>query len=339
MRDYLILHRQILHWEWHDDAYMVSLFIHLLCMANYLPNYKYRGQVQRVGELQTSIPQLSALTGISQNTIISKLRKLQNSGEIIVNPTKKGTNIYIRNYAKYQGIECDTTATIAELGGVIDGVQLGVQYGATGGAQLAEQNGAQIGVQHKNGTKTAKNHASSPACSASCSATIAEQVADNQLNNNNNNINNINNNTNTHKQESEAQNCTVLQPAKPQYTTSQLTQLFDEFRRAYKGTKRGLQVEFDNLKNKNANWREIVPILMQALEREIVWREQMQEARQFVPQWAHLQTWINQKRWETEFETIETAMAANAQANQQATAQQQPPKDEEYGGSFGGMDY
>ena len=32
-------------------------------------------------------------------------------------------------------------------------------------------------------------------------------------------------------------------------------------------------------------------------------------------------------------------MAANAQANQQETAQQQPPKDEEYGGSFGGMDY
>lgn len=279
MKDYLILHRQILHWEWHDDAYMVSLFIHLLCMANYLPNYKYRGQVQRVGELQTSIPQLSALTGISQNTIISKLRKLQNSGEIIVNPTKKGTNIYIRNYAKYQGIECDTTAT------------------------------------------------------------IAEQVADNQLNNNINNINNINNNTNTHKQESEAQNCTVLQPTKPQYTTSQLMQLFDQFRKAYKGTKRGLQVEFDNFKNKNANWREIVPVLMQALEREIAWREQMQQAHQFVPQWAHMQTWINQKRWETEFETVETAMAANAQANQQATAQQQPPKDEEYGGSFGGMDY
>ena len=339
MKDYLILHRQILQWEWHDDAYMVSLFIHLLCMANYLPNYRYRGQVQRVGELQTSIPQLSALTGISQNTIISKLRRLQNSGEIAVNSTKKGTNIYICNYAKYQGIKCDTTATIAELDGAIDGVQLGEQRGA----QLAVQNGAQIGGQPQNSKKTAENNASSPACSASSSAMVAEQVADNQLNNNINNINNINNknnnNTNTHKQKSQAQNCTVLQPAEPQYTTAQLMQLFDQFRKAYKGTKRGLQVEFDNFKNKNANWREIVPVLMQALEREVAWREQMQQARQFVPQWAHLQTWINQKRWETEFETVETAMAANAQANQQATAQQQPPKDEEYGGSFGGMDY
>ena len=93
---------------------MVSLFIHLLCMANYLPNYRYRGKAQRVGGLHTSVPKLSLLTGMSQNTIISKLRKLQSTGEITFTCGKKGTDIYIVNYAKYQFVMPSSSATGAE---------------------------------------------------------------------------------------------------------------------------------------------------------------------------------------------------------------------------------
>lgn len=310
MKDYLILHRQILRWEWHDDAYMVSLFIHLLCMANYLPNHKYRGEVQRIGEMQTSVPQLAALTGMSQNTIISKLRKLQKTGEITVKPTKKGTNIFIRNYAKYQGITADSTATNA--------VPAGVQCGE----QVAEQNGAQA----KKGQNTVKKQASSPCCSA----TVAPQDADNQLIYNSDSIIKE---KNKEKKKSE----TAILGDAQQKTTAQLQAEFDQFRKAYKGTKRGLQVEFDNIQCKYKNWREIIPLLMPALEREMVWREKMQAAGQFVPQWAHLQTYINQQRWETEFEQVETAVAANP-AKPQPVQQQQPPKDDDYGGSFGGID-
>lgn len=312
-----------MHWEWHDDAYMVSLFIHLLCMANYLPNYRYRGEVQRVGELQTSVPQLAALTGMSQNTIISKLRKLQKTGEITVKPTKKGTNIYIRNYAKYQGITPDTTATNA----VPTGAQCDEQLAEQNGAQGAAYAGAQAGVQAENSEKPAKKHASSPCCSA----TVAPQGGDNQQ------IYNIDNNIikekNIKKKGSEP-----VQGAAGQPTTAELEAMFNQFRQAYKGTKRGLKVELENFKKKYNNWREIAPCLMPALEREMAWREQMQAAGQFVPQWAYLQTWINQARWENEFEAVQPAKSGAAQYNAQQVQTQQPPSDDEYGGSFGGVD-
>lgn len=314
MKDYLILHRQILRWEWHDDAYMVSLFVHLLCLANYLPNYRYRGEVQRVGELQTSVPQLAALTGMSQNTIISKLRKLQKSGEITVKPTKKGTNIYICNYAKYQGITHDTTATNAVQAGAQSDEQLAVQSDEQGAAL----DGVMDGVQVENHTKNTQKHASSP----SCSATVAPQDADNQLKYNSNNI---------------IKEKNIEKKKGGTATTAKLEAQFDLFRKAYKGTKRGLQVELDNFKRKYQNWREIIPLLMPALEREIVWREQMQAAGQFVPQWAHLQTYINQQRWETEYAAVTTTAGTQKQVAQPTTADQ-PPTDEDYGGSFGGID-
>lgn len=318
MKDYLILHRQILHWEWHDDAYMVSLFIHLLCMANYLPNYKYRGKVQRVGELHTSVPKLSVLTGMSQNTIISKLRRLQSTGEITYTSNKNGTDIYICHYAKYQFVAPVGSAPVAE------------QHEEHGAEQcnelLAEQSGVQCDEQYKNNTEVGENQPCSASSSAVRSATVAPQAGHNQEIYISNNINNKNN---TGKEKSEAQITG---------NNAELEAKFDEFRKAYKGTKRGLKAEFDNFKNKNANWKQVVPLLMPALVREIEWREKMQAAGLFVPHWAYLQTWINQHRWETEFEEVTANTGTAAQAKQNAQLQVQPPSDDEYGGSFGGMD-
>lgn len=310
-----------MHWEWHDDAYMLSLFIHLLCMANYLPNYKYRGKVQRVGELHTSVPKLALLTGISQNTIISKLRKLQSTGEIKFTSSKNGTDIYICNYAKYQFVAGGAGEQLAE--------PFEERFNEPFAEQNAEQFGAQTGAQvAEHGQNNAELYAGSPACSAKGSATIAEHIADNQINTNTR----INNNNiikeKINKKEKDLG-----------FNNAELEVMFDFFRKAYKGTKRGLKVELDNLKRKCPNnWREIIPCLMQALEREIAWREEMAAAGQFVPQWAHLQTWINQQRWETEFEAVEPAIGSAAQHNTQQAQIQQPPSDDEYGGSFGGVD-
>lgn len=81
--------------------------------------------------------------------------------------------------------------------------------------------------------------------------------------------------------------------------------MFENFRKAYKGNKRGFKLEFENLKKKRPkDWKDIVPKLMPALDRLMEWREEMQKAGKFVPDWAMLATWINQSRWETEFETI-----------------------------------
>lgn len=306
---------------------MVSLFIHLLCMANYLPNYRYRGKVQRVGELHTSVPKLSVLTGMSQNTIISKLRKLQSTGEITFTSGKKGTDIYIVNYAKYQFVMPSSSATDAEH----HEEQLAEHNAGQSGELLAVPSGAQVEEQDENQPKSIQKKASSASCSAKGSATVAPQGGDNQQ------IYNIDNNI--IKEKIKKKGGEPVQGAAGQYTTAELEAMFNQFRQAYKGTKRGLKVELENFKKKYSNWREIIPCLMPALEREIAWREQTLAAGKFLPQWAYLQTWINQARWENEFEAVEPAKGGAAQQHNTRQAQsQQPPSDDEYGGSFGGVD-
>ena len=80
-----------------------------------------------------------------------------------------------------------------------------------------------------------------------------------------------------------------------------LEKQFEAFRAAYGGTKRGFQVEFAAFRKKHRDWQEVVPLLMPALERLIRWRERCMQSKSFCPQWAHLSTWLNQRRWEDEF--------------------------------------
>ena len=80
---------------------------------------------------------------------------------------------------------------------------------------------------------------------------------------------------------------------------------FEVFRKAYPGTKRGYKIEFENLKKKYPkSWREIVPLLLPAIEREIKHHEDATAGGMFVPAYAHLATWINQARWTSEFPSI-----------------------------------
>lgn len=83
---------------------------------------------------------------------------------------------------------------------------------------------------------------------------------------------------------------------------SKLEAEFDTFRKAYPGTKRGLKTEFGNFKKKHKDFREVTPKLMPALEALKEWRTKAKEKGVFVPGYANLQTWINQRRWESEFE-------------------------------------
>lgn len=101
-------------------------------------------------------------------------------------------------------------------------------------------------------------------------------------------------------------------PSAPE-PTEDLTKLekeFERFRQAYPGSKRGLSVEFGNFKKKYPKkWKEIIPLLMPAVERLLAHHKAAQEAnkqgaRVFVPNFAYLATWINQARWEEEFPEI-----------------------------------
>lgn len=76
-------------------------------------------------------------------------------------------------------------------------------------------------------------------------------------------------------------------------------EIFEEFRSAYPGTKRGHETEFDALK-KHKDWREILPTLKRELQRQYYAREENEKAGQFVPGWKHLKTYIAQRGWEEE---------------------------------------
>lgn len=101
----------------------------------------------------------------------------------------------------------------------------------------------------------------------------------------------------------------------PQPTdTEELSKLeaeFERFRALYPGNKRGTAIEFGNLKKKYPKkWREIVPLLVPAVERLLAYHKAANEAKAkgaqiFLPNFAYLQTWINNARWTDEYPAIE----------------------------------
>lgn len=150
----------------------------------------------------------------------------------------------------------------------------------------------------------------------------AKQVQANQAENENENEN-----------ENISTNVDVIKKNK-QKSESDLTALeveFEKFRSAYKGQKRGFKAEFENLKKKYPNdWRNIIPLLMPALEKMEQWRAEASKRGEFVPQYAMLQTWINQSRWTSEFPTYNDINKTQPQS--------QPRRYDENAG-FGGMNY
>ncbi|MCM1379531.1 MAG: DUF6291 domain-containing protein [Prevotella sp.] len=124
--------------------------------------------------------------------------------------------------------------------------------------------------------------------------------------------------------EANATTCKQKQPSEskpsepkqePQISTpeqpSQLEQDFEQFRKLYPGTKRGLKTEFENLKKKYPKtWRDIIPQLLPAVERLLSHHEAAKAAGQFTPHFANLATWINNARWEEEYPDIATSKKA-----------------------------
>lgn len=73
--------------------------------------------------------------------------------------------------------------------------------------------------------------------------------------------------------------------------------LFDEARKLFKGTKLGLETEYENFHKKHADWKTVLPLLKPAVEQQIKWREQDERY------WKNFKTWINNRCWEEEGET------------------------------------
>lgn len=106
----------------------------------------------------------------------------------------------------------------------------------------------------------------------------------------NNNNKNVKNNKNEKKQEEEKESIT-LQKAKED---------FDVFRRAYPGTKRGLATEFDNFRRKHKDWREVIPLLLPAAKAYADVIKARGTPKEYI---KHLQTWVNNRCWETDYQS------------------------------------
>ena len=101
---------------------------------------------------------------------------------------------------------------------------------------------------------------------------------------------------------------------------SELEKQFEEFRKAYPGRKRGHDTEFDAFKRKHKNWKEIIPLLMPALQRLIDFNKASQAAGQWTASFANLSTWLFQARWEEELPEVASQTAKTATREQPKSA-------------------
>lgn len=83
--------------------------------------------------------------------------------------------------------------------------------------------------------------------------------------------------------------------------------LFEEFRQKYKGKKRGHDTEFNFFISQNKDWRNILPLLGYAIEKENALREQARLMNKFFPEQKNMQTYLNGKNraWEVYTSDIE----------------------------------
>ena len=101
MEGWIKLHRQMLNWQWYDDANVMRLFIHLLLSAN-REKAVWRGIEINRGQVFTSVLHLAQKLKISIKETRTALSKLTKTKEIDVQGASNGTMITICKYDSYQ---------------------------------------------------------------------------------------------------------------------------------------------------------------------------------------------------------------------------------------------
>ena len=95
------LHRSLLGWEWFADPPTAHLFNYCILRANHAPA-NWRGMSINRGQFWTSLPTISAETGLSVQNIRTSLVKLSSTGELTDESKSTGRMITVNNYHKYQ---------------------------------------------------------------------------------------------------------------------------------------------------------------------------------------------------------------------------------------------
>ncbi|MBQ2990900.1 MAG: hypothetical protein IJD60_06385 [Clostridia bacterium] len=110
-KGFVILHRSLLSWGWHDDPSTGWLFVNLILMANCAP-VEWKGIKIERGQLVTGRKSLAEQTGLSEQSVRTALNHLKSTGEITIKPTNKYSLITIVNYRKFQDIPETSTSKL-----------------------------------------------------------------------------------------------------------------------------------------------------------------------------------------------------------------------------------
>ena len=89
---YIKIFRSIIDWEWYSDITTTRLYMHLLLKANYKQKI-WKGETIDIGELITSLHNLSVETNLSKQQLRTSFEKLKKTGEITIETTNKYSKI------------------------------------------------------------------------------------------------------------------------------------------------------------------------------------------------------------------------------------------------------
>ena len=95
------IHRSLLNWEWWDDPVMVKAFLCMLFLCSTQVR-RHHGRELAPGQFVTSRQMLAAFIGISEQQVRTVIRRMRQTGEIIVESTKQQTLISIVHWDEYQ---------------------------------------------------------------------------------------------------------------------------------------------------------------------------------------------------------------------------------------------
>lgn len=91
----------------------------------------------------------------------------------------------------------------------------------------------------------------------------------------------------------------IARPSQRGFGATPLEREFAAFHTIFAGKKRGAETEFQNFIKKNPDWRTVVPSLRPAHAVEQREHARKSAAGLFCPEYAMMQTWLNQRRWES----------------------------------------
>ena len=77
------------------------------------------------------------------------------------------------------------------------------------------------------------------------------------------------------------------------------SEIFNEFRKVYKGRKRGNQTEFLNF-TRHKDWQKVLPTLKPLYLKRLKYEEYLRTRGDWIPRPQNLQTFVNNRSWEIE---------------------------------------